>query len=207
MFSTQQYVSEFVRVLHDVDSAAVERTAELVAVAWSARRTVFLSGNGGSAASASHIAADLTKLTAPALGRRLRAVSLTDSLPAISAIANDLAYDEVFAEQLRSFAQPHDVVIGLSTSGSSPNVLRAIEVANAMGAHSVGITGRNGRKLRDLAHHTITVDSTSVQYVEDATMIAGHMICLRVKEAVQALSLRQHVEPVLPLPTPLRASL
>jgi D-sedoheptulose 7-phosphate isomerase len=190
MFNTQQYITDYVRVLRRIDGASVERMAEIVVGAWSAGRTVFICGNGGSAASASHLATDLTKLTAFGQGPRLRAMALNESGSSISAIANDIAYEQVFAEQLRAFCQYHDVVIGLSTSGSSPNVLRAIEYANSVGAFTIGMTGRNGTKLQNLAFHTLMFDSTSVQHLEDATMAAGHMLCLRVKEAIQLLQLQ-----------------
>jgi D-sedoheptulose 7-phosphate isomerase len=187
MFNLQEYLTEYVRVLRRLDAAVVERMAESIVGAWLTGRTVFLCGNGGSASSASHIATDLTKLTAPQGGPRLRAVSLTESASTISAIANDIAFDQIFTEQLRAFCQRNDVVIGLSTSGSSPNVLSALEYANSVGATTLGITGRNGRLLRQLAKHTLIVDSTSVQHTEDATMVAGHVLCLRVREALQVM--------------------
>jgi D-sedoheptulose 7-phosphate isomerase len=196
MFNLQQYMSDYVRVLRHLDAQSIERVAEALVGAWSAQRTVFFCGNGGSAASACHLAADLTKLTAPPHGARLRAIALTDAVSAISAIANDMDYEEIFAEQLRSFGQRHDVVIGLSTSGSSPNVLRAIEYGNSIGAVTVGITGSAGQKLQSLARHSIVIDSTSVQHVEDATMVAGHVLCLRVKEALAAIHLRSLLRPV-----------
>jgi DNA-binding MurR/RpiR family transcriptional regulator len=82
------------------------------------------------------------------------------------------------------FVDPQDVVIGFSTSGSSPNVIRAIEYANSVGAMTIGITGRRGQQLGALAHRTLVVDSTSVQQIEDATMVVGHLVCLRVKELI-----------------------
>jgi D-sedoheptulose 7-phosphate isomerase len=197
MFSVPEHVTEFVRVLRHLDGASIERAVELVLGTWRANRTVFLCGNGGSAASAGHLAADLTKLTAVPRAPRLRAMALTDSLAAISAAANDISYDEVFVEQLRAFGQPFDTVIGLSTSGSSRNVLRAIEYANSIGAQTIGVTGRAGHPLRGLANHTIVIDSTSVQHVEDATMVTGHMVCLRVRDALQALVLEATMRPRL----------
>jgi D-sedoheptulose 7-phosphate isomerase len=190
MFSVRAYLDQYEQVLRRLDHGAMERLAGIVFDAWRSRHTVFLCGNGGSAANASHIAADLTKLTTPARGPRLRAVAITESLPAISAIANDLAYEEVFAEQLRAFCEAGDVVIGLSTSGSSPNVLRAIEYANSVGAVTAGITGRGGSRLQELAQHTVVVDSTSVQHIEDATMVAGHILCLAVAEAIRTMHTR-----------------
>lgn len=196
MFSVQAYLGQYEQVLRRLDQSAVERLVGIVFDAWRSRRTVFLCGNGGSAANACHIAADLAKLTAPARGPRLRAVAITESLPAISAIANDVAYEAVFAEQLRTFCEGGDIVIGLSTSGSSPNVLRAVEYANSVGAVTVGITGRGGRALEQIVQHAVIVDSTSVQHIEDATMVAGHILCLGVADAIRRMHTRTLLQPV-----------
>lgn len=184
MFDERQYLRIYLRVLRHLDTAALGKVVDAVVAAWTDRRTVYLCGNGGSAASAGHLAADLVKLTMPQDGRRLRAVALTDSLSSLSAIANDLAYDEVFAEQLRAFLEPGDVVIGLSTSGRSPNVLCAIEYANARRAVTVGITGNGGGALAEMAQIPVVIDSSNVQHVEDATMVAGHLLCLQVRDAL-----------------------
>jgi D-sedoheptulose 7-phosphate isomerase len=158
--------------------------ARIILGAWRSNRTVFCCGNGGSASSASHFIMDLTKLTAPVAGPRLRALALTENLAAISAISNDIAYQEIFVEQLRPFLAANDVVLGFSTSGASPNVIRAIQHANAVGAITLGITGDRGGQLEALAQHTMVVSSTSVQHVEDATMVVAHLLCLRVKELI-----------------------
>lgn len=188
MFDTRQHLDDFIRTVRRLDLDAVARMSAVVYDTWTRGRTVFCCGNGGSAASASHFAVDLAKLTvSPRHQRRVRVLALTESLSAISAIANDSSYEEVFVEQLRPFLQPGDVLLGLSTSRSSPNVIRAVEYANDAGAITLGITGRNGAKLASLAHETLVVDSTNVQHVEDATMVAGHMICLQVKARVVEL--------------------
>jgi D-sedoheptulose 7-phosphate isomerase len=185
MLDSRNYLDDYLRCLKGLDLDAVGRMSAAVYDTWLRNRTVFCCGNGGSAASASHFAADLTKLTAsPRHPRRVKAVALTEGVSAISAIANDLAYEEIFAEQLRAFLQPGDIVLGFSTSGSSPNVLRALAFANDAGAITLGITGRNGIALKALAHETLVVDSTSVQHVEDATMVAAHLICLQVKDRI-----------------------
>jgi D-sedoheptulose 7-phosphate isomerase len=174
------YMQTYVKVLNFLDVGMIERMSDILVGAWRCRRTVYVCGNGGSAANASHFAADLTKLTAPPTGPRLRAVSLTESLSAISAIGNDLAYGEIFAEQLRASLDEGDVVMGFSTSGSSPNVLRAIEYANDAGGITLGVTGQGGHALKDRAQLTLVVPSDSVQHVEDATMVAAHILCIRV---------------------------
>jgi D-sedoheptulose 7-phosphate isomerase len=158
--------------------------AYLIVEAWKSNKTVFSCGNGGSASSASHFAMDLTKLSAPPSGHRLRTMALTENVAAISAISNDVAYEEIFVEQMKPFLTPDDLVVGFSTSGSSPNVIRAVEFAKAAGAVTLAVTGRAGEQLQELAHYTLTVDSASVQQVEDATMVVAHLLCLRVKEMV-----------------------
>ena len=189
MDDSQTYMHNYVQVLKFLDVGMIERMSDILVGAWRCRRTVYICGNGGSAASACHFAADLTKLTAPPDGPRLRSVSLAESLSAISAIGNDFSYDEIFAEQLRSSLDPGDVVVGFSTSGSSKNVLRAIEYANAAGGITLGITGQSGHALKERAELTLVVASNSVQHVEDATMVAAHLLCLRV-----AARIRQEVD-------------
>lgn len=203
VFDSQEYLASYLDVLRGLDTGGVERIALLLVDAWRARRTVYCCGNGGSASSAGHFVADLTKLTAPERGPRLRSLALTDSVSAISAIGNDLAYEQVFAEQLRALLQPGDVVVGFSTSGRSPNVLRAIEYANEAGGMTVGVTGRGGTALGRLARHTLFVNSLSVQHIEDATMVVAHLLCLHVKSIIgeslaegRALQNRTFVRPL-----------
>jgi D-sedoheptulose 7-phosphate isomerase len=178
MFNIQDYLAVYSLLVRRLDRAAVENVIDLIWTAWDQRQTVFLCGNGGSAANAAHIAADLTKLTAPAAGPRLRALALGSDIPALTAAANDFAYQDVFAESLKTFLEPGDVVIGLSTSGRSPNVLSAVEYARNRGAMTVGICGAGGRPLIGLVSHAIVIPSTSVQQIEDATMVVGHLVCL-----------------------------
>jgi len=200
MFSVSRYLDEYARVLRRLDETAAERMAHILLDAWKANRTVFCCGNGGSAASASHFMMDLTKLSSPVNGPRIRCLALTENLAAISAISNDIAYEEIFVEQLRPFLEPNDVVFGLSTSGSSPNVIRAVQFANELGAITLGVTGRQGRKLEALARHTLVVNSTSVQQIEDATMVVGHLLCLRVKELIARQTADLPVEEPVLLP-------
>jgi len=184
MFQIERYLDDYVALLSQIDARAIDTLSLVLFEAWRHHRTVFCCGNGGSAANACHFVADLTKLTAPVRGRRLRAMALTESLAAISAIGNDISYDEIFAEQLRAFIEPGDVVVGLSTSGSSPNVLRAVEYANSVRATTIGVTGLQGERLSGLARYALVLPSTSVQHIEDATMMVGHLLCLRTKELI-----------------------
>lgn len=186
MLELRGYLDSYIVALRRLDLAGVTRLAQLLFAAWRGRHTVFLCGNGGSAANAAHMATDLTKLAAPPSGPRLRAVALGESVSSLSAVANDLAFEQVFAEQLRAFLSPNDLVIGLSTSGSSPNVLRAVEYANEAGGVTIGITGLRGQPLRSRVHHPLVVSSESVQSIEDATMVVGHMACLLARDLILA---------------------
>jgi D-sedoheptulose 7-phosphate isomerase len=201
MFEPASYMKEFAALLRHLDVERVRDQAEALHAAYVAGRTVFCFGNGGSAASASHFATDLTKLTAPTRGsRRLKAVALSDNVAAITAIGNDYSYEEIFSEQLRSYMHPGDVLVGFSTSGSSPNVLHAMEYGRRAGAVTIGITGKNGTALAERVDLPLMLPSTSVQQVEDATMVVAHLLCLSVKELCAAVEHRPAV-PAGELPT------
>ena len=179
----EQYIDELVVALLDLDTQVLERVSWLLAKAYLAGQTVLVCGNGGSAATASHLATDLTKLTTPAGAlRRLKCMALTESASTVTAIGNDLFYEDIFVEQLRSWMSPGDVVIGISTSGSSKNVLKAIDYANENGAFTVGITGRGGAELQRLARETLVIGSTNVQRIEDLSMVAAHLLVLLTKD-------------------------
>ncbi len=139
-------------------------------------RQVFLLGNGGSAANATHIAEDLQKGLKECSGKRFKVISLADSVPLITAWANDSDYENIFAEQLDSLLEPNDVVIAISGSGNSPNVLRAVEKANEMGAITIGWSGFDGGKLAGLAQKSIVVASDNMQRIEDVHLMLGHLV-------------------------------
>jgi len=179
----EQHIDELVAALLDLDTQVLERVSWLLAGAYLTGQTVFVCGNGGSAATASHLATDLTKLTTPAGAlQRLKCMALTESASTITAVGNDLSYEDIFLEQLRSWMNPGDGVIGISTSGSSRNVLKAIEYADANGAFTVGITGSKGAELLRLARETIVIGSTSVQHIEDVSLVVAHLLVLLTKD-------------------------
>ena len=181
-FSTDLYLSELITALSAIDRVALERVAELLWLAHGTGRTVFCCGNGGSAAIAAHWATDLAKLTAHPGRPGLRVLSLTDSPSTITAAANDIDFSEVFAEQLRTFMGRGDVVIGISTSGRSANVIRALEYANLNGAVSIGVTGSGDSLLRRVAREVLVIASDNVQHIEDAAGIVAHLACLLTRQ-------------------------
>jgi D-sedoheptulose 7-phosphate isomerase len=175
------YVSEMRATLNNLPLDGIERVVRLLREARSHKRRVFLFGNGGSAATASHLACDLTKGTSTNGKPRLRAMALTDNMPLISAWANDTAYENIFAQQLQDHVEPGDVVIGISGSGRSPNVLNGIKAARSAGAVTIGMTGFDGGHLKDLVDICIIVPDNNIDKVEDIHLMLGHVItsCLR----------------------------
>ena len=181
------YLEDLVRALGSLDLACLNRMADLLSACDESGRTVFCVGNGGSATTASHLATDLVKLTAVSdAHRRVRAIALTDSIAAMTAAANDIGFDEVFVEQVRPWLQPGDVVVGISTSGRSPNVLRLLEYARLRGAVILAITGVNGIPMQKWAAETLVIESDSVQRIEDISLVAVHLLCLMVRQRREA---------------------
>jgi D-sedoheptulose 7-phosphate isomerase len=144
-------------------------------------RTIFFFGNGGSASTASHFVVDFAKGTRPSLApgplsKRFRCVALNDNVPSVMAWANDASYDRVFSEQLRSLAVKGDVVVAISGSGNSPNVLEAVRVAHEMGLRTIGLTGIGGGKLKGMVDVPLVVPSQSMQHTEDVHLFVLHFL-------------------------------
>ena len=145
-------------------------------------RSIFFFGNGGSAATSSHMSQDLGKLTIVEGRKRFRSLSLTDPLPLILAWANDSSYAEVFAEQVKSHGRAGDVAIGISGSGNSPNVLRALEEAHKLGLTTVGLIGMGGGKMKALCDIPIVVPSGNMQHIEDIHHILLHLLTAYLRD-------------------------
>jgi D-sedoheptulose 7-phosphate isomerase len=183
---TQTYFNDVKRALDRIPADVLSRIYETVLLAYEEDRQVFIIGNGGSAANASHAACDLGKGTAHPGRRRFRVVSLADNTPVSTAYANDLSYDQIFAEPIRTLAREGDLVIALSGSGNSPNVLEGVRAAREVGAHSVALTGYQGGGLKDLADETLIVPSSNMQHIEDCHLILCHIIYHGVRDHVAA---------------------
>lgn len=169
------------RVRHEIgrlEPSEMETICQLLEDAYHQGRFVFVIGNGGSGANASHICEDLNKGTLRDFQgqKRLKVLSLTDNTPAILAWGNDEGYDRIFVEQLKNYASPGDLLLAISGSGNSPNVLRAVEWANAQGMTTIGVTGYDGGQLRKLAHHGLHVALDDMGIVESLHMVAFHWI-------------------------------
>jgi D-sedoheptulose 7-phosphate isomerase len=153
----------------------------LLECAWAGRK-VFIFGNGGSASTASHFACDLAKNTIVPGAPRFRVIALNDNVPLITAWANDTAYDNIYAEQLTNLVEPGDVVIGISCSGNSGNVLKAMAVARRHKATTIGFTGDQGGRLKDMVDLCITVPSARIEQQEDVHLILEHCICAAIRD-------------------------
>jgi D-sedoheptulose 7-phosphate isomerase len=174
------FAAEYREALHkaigNLPIAKIEQAIEWLKEARDNGRAVFTCGNGGSASTASHFVCDMVKGASFNRQKRFRITALTDSLPTITAYSNDVSYDVVFVEQLKNFAQPGDVLLAISGSGNSPNVLRAVEYANAVGLKTIGLTGRDGGQLGRLSQLEINVPEPHMGRIEDGHMIVCHMI-------------------------------
>jgi len=137
---------------------------------------VFWLGNGGSAADSQHLAAELVGRFERER-RGLASIALTTDSSALTAIGNDLGFDQVFARQVEALCRPPDLVIGISTSGNSPNVLRAIETAQAKGIETAGLSGRGGGRLRELTDTCLIVPSSNTARIQEAHILTGHILC------------------------------
>lgn len=170
-----------------IDPEQVSILIDLLMAARKKGQRIFIIGNGGSAATASHFCEDLGKCTLRSLSDPLRfkVISLTDNLPYVTAWANDNGYDVVFEQQLRNIGEAGDLVIGISASGNSPNIIRAIEYANASGMTTVGMTGFSGGKLISLAHHSVHLPIADFGMAESMHMIIVHLVINRTTTLVR----------------------
>jgi D-sedoheptulose 7-phosphate isomerase len=183
----KQYLADVAAAARAVDLAAVERLVKLLVACYRRGRTVFVIGNGGSAANASHFAQDLSKGTVPDLeGKRLRALSLADSMAFVTAIANDIGFERVFELQLRQFAAKGDVLVAISGSGNSPNVVRAAEYARQAGLKVVGVTGFDGGRLLGLADIRLHVPIAHMCKAEAVHAILLHMTADLLRDRLAA---------------------
>jgi D-sedoheptulose 7-phosphate isomerase len=183
----REYMRHLATVLASIDTAQIAAFANVLLEARGRGAAVFFIGNGGSAATASHFANDLAIGTCT-WEKPFRVMSLTDNVPVLTALANDLGYEEIFVRQLQVMLQPADVVVAISASGNSPNVLRAVEYAHERGAVTVGLTGFDGGRLREIVRCPVHVPTSHGEYgpVEDAHMVLDHLLSAFLKLACRA---------------------
>jgi len=178
----QTYLDQQRRTLESIPAERVAHLANLLRTCWEEDRQLFVFGNGGSAANASHFITDLGKGASDKLGKRFRCLSLNDNVAWLTALGNDYSYDDVFVGQLQNYARPGDLVFTMSVSGSSPNLVKAVQWANDNGLTSIALVGGKRGHLADLAHEPIVIEDTHYGRVEDAHMTICHMLCYAFME-------------------------
>jgi D-sedoheptulose 7-phosphate isomerase len=171
-----RYLDRLCAALALIDRTALDNAVNVIHAAWHRGAQIVTCGNGGSAMTALHFVTDWGKLVPVATGRPLRARSLLDNIGLLTAYANDVSYADVFAGYLQNILCAGDVVIAISGSGNSPNVIKAIELANAAGVETMGLCGLSGGLLRQVAKHIVWVPANDMQLCEDVHIIFGHIV-------------------------------
>jgi D-sedoheptulose 7-phosphate isomerase len=178
--TAEAYLGKLSRLLAAVDRSQIDNAVRVIADAWQAGRQIITLGNGGSSMTALHFINDWNKSIFMASGKPFRGRSLVDNMGLVMSYGNDLSFADVFAEQLKNLLEPGDLVIAISGSGNSENVVRAVRYANDHGAVTLGLCGYRGGKLKDLAQHVVWADVDDMQLSEDAHAIFGHIVMQRL---------------------------
>lgn len=171
----KNYLGDLKELINIININEITQFIKELENAYKNGKTIFIMGNGGSAATASHFACDINKGVSLKLQKKFKVLCLNDNIPIMTAYSNDISYDSVFVEQLKNFIMNDDLVIGISGSGNSKNVLNAIEYSNKVGARTFGIIGCDGGKLKDIAQKSLIVKSFDMQKIEDCHMILTHL--------------------------------
>lgn len=182
MDAATEYLQQLQETLERLELKPIHKVIAALERARHEGRQIFIMGNGGSASTASHFVCDLAKNTRMPGQPLLKVIGLTDNMAIFSAYANDEGYENALASQLANLIQPRDVVIAISTSGNSENVIRAVDLANRAQAVTVGMTGFDGGRLRPLVDLELHVPSSTIEHVEDVHLILEHLICKAIRE-------------------------
>lgn len=187
------YLSSLHQTMNELPKEKILKAIELLHSARLAGRQIFIMGNGGSASTATHFVCDLAKNTRAKGWPHYKVIGLTDNMAIFSAYANDEGYENVFSQQLDNLIMPDDIVIGISASGNSKNVLNGIALAKSRNAITVGFTGFDGGQLADLVHLNIHVNSNIIEHVEDIHLMLEHMIVKCLRDQVDAQKMTEIV--------------
>lgn len=183
--STEPYFQQLAATIQNLPCEKIDRIVAQIVQAFEEERTIFVFGNGGSAASASHMMCDMNKGTSSRHSRRLKVLALTDNVPLITAWANDCGYETVFSEQLKTFARPGDLVLAISGSGNSANVILALQTARDLGAVTVALTGPAGGRMKSLCDICTEVPCKNMQIVEDLHHAILHSMFAAVSQRIR----------------------
>ncbi len=171
-----KYLDLLKNTIDNLDRAEISKLIDLFIDARENGRNIFVMGNGGSASAASHMVCDFNKGVSYGQEKRFKIICLNDSLSTVTAYANDVGYEIAFVEQLKNFLTPNDLVLAISGSGNSKNIVLAIDYANSVGATTIGITGYHGGKLKQMAKYSVNANVDDMQVSEDIHMILNHLV-------------------------------
>lgn len=181
----QWYLDEMGNILHQLPQDRIAQVIRIFKQARSEHKHIFLIGNGGSAATASHFANDLLKSTVAEGKPRMKVIALTDSIPIMLAYANDCGYETIFAEQLDALAAPGDMLVAFSGSGRSPNVIRALDLARQRGLTTIGFTGRDGGQMQERCDICLVVPCQPMEQIEDVHVVLTHLIYSAIRDEAE----------------------
>lgn len=184
--TAKDYFASLQSVLGQVDLAVIDRMTDAIWENYERGGTLYIFGNGGSAALASHLACDFGKGTVAPNRKRFRTVSLSDNVPLMTALANDVAYEDIFSEQLADLAKKGDAVLAISGSGNSPNVVKGLEMARKLDLRTFAVTGYSGGRVKPLADLCFVVPSDNMQHIEDIHLCATHAIFRAIRHRMTA---------------------
>ncbi|HVB73534.1 MAG TPA: SIS domain-containing protein [Ktedonobacteraceae bacterium] len=184
MESIITYFAELEQMMRAISLSDLRKVLDILEEGYHHGHRIFIMGNGGSAATASHFALDLAKNTIMPGAPRVKAISLTDHVPLITAWSNDTHYEHIFAEQLTNMVEAGDIVIGISASGNSANVINAMKLARQTRAATIGLLGASGGRLKNMVDACVLAPGQNIEQVEDAHMILSHVITRHMREVV-----------------------
>lgn len=170
------YLDSLVSTINALDKNEIVELINLIFETYQNDKQIFIFGNGGSASTASHFACDLSKGVSYGKNKKIKAIALTDNIPIITAYSNDVSYDDIFSEQLKNFLNPGDLVIAISGSGNSKNIIKAVEYANSRGITTIGLTGYDGGKLKKIAKFSVNTNVNDMGIAEDIHLSLCHIV-------------------------------
>lgn len=179
-----KYINDIDNLLKNLNSSEILKVIQIINECYKNNRQIFIMGNGGSASTSSHFACDLGKGTIVKGKERLRVMSLNDNMALITAFSNDYGYEYIFSEQLKNLVNEKDLVIAISASGNSPNIIKGGEYAKEKKATVIGFTGFNGGKLKELSDICVHIDCDNYGQIEDIHMLLCHLISEGIRHLI-----------------------
>ena len=181
-YTVKNYFNYHSEIFKKIDVSAIDKISEIIEKKFLSEKKIFTCGNGGSAYNASHYITDWNKFINLKLKKKFKGFCLNDNIGLVTAYSNDISYDKIFSEQLKNLMDKDDLLICISGSGNSKNIINAVEYANNLGADTIGIVGFDGGKLKKMSNYCVHVPSNDMQICEDIHLMIGHMIMKKITD-------------------------